>query len=71
MRERWKAAREGDEIVSETVCLQRARAGVIHWGILKLNFDSLVYNVGDGIPIEEWACECVCVASLSPYGAEA
>jgi len=37
---------EGDEIVSETVCLQRAGA-----------------RKGDGIPIEEWACECVYVVA--------
>ena len=37
---------EGDEIVSETVCLQRVGA-----------------RKGDGIPIEEWACECVYVVA--------
>ena len=38
---------EGDEIVSETVCLQWA--GVRNFSQEKLD---------DGIPIEEWACEC-------------
>ena len=40
---------EGDEIVSETVCLQRA-------GDRKI----------DGIPIEEWACECDVCRLLKP-----
>ena len=43
MRERWKAPRKGDEIVSETVWLQ----GVRVW----------IYP-DDGVPIEEWANEC-------------
>ena len=45
---------EGDEIVSETVRLQKA-------GVRK----------DDSIPIEEWACEYVYVASLRTYGPEA
>ena len=50
MRERWKVAREGDEIKPETIHLQEAGA--------------LIYQ-GDSIPIEEWANEFVCIASLS------
>jgi len=39
---------EGDEIVSETMCLQGVGAS-IYWG--------------DGVPIEEWANEFVVVAA--------
>ena len=38
---------EGDEIVSETICLQRVGASIYR---------------GDGVPIEEWANEFVGVA---------
>ena len=40
---------EGDEIVSETICLQRVGAG---------------RKRGDGVPIEEWANEFVNAALL-------
>ena len=50
MRERWKAAREGDEIKPETIYLQEAGAS-IYWG--------------DSVPIEEWANEFIHAASLS------
>ena len=42
---------EGDEIVSETICLQ---------GVIARR------KLGDGVPIEEWANELLCVVRLSP-----
>lgn len=45
---------EGNEIVSETVRLQRAGA-----------------RKGDGIPIEEWTCECAVCRRLRTYGPKA
>ena len=42
---------EGDEIVSETICIQSTGA-----------------RKGDRVPIEEWANEFMCIASLRPTG---
>ncbi len=47
---------EGDEIVSETICLQGVGAPIYR---------------GDSVPIEEWANEFVFIASLSPWRTKA
>ena len=60
---------EGDEIVSETVCLQRA--GVL---IAELWFQIFGFRVpqsDDRVPIEEWACEYAVCRCLNPSGVEA
>ena len=44
---------EGDEIVSETICLQRVGAQVY---------------LGDGVPIEEWTNECAICCLFNSYG---
>ena len=43
---------EGSEIVTETICLQRAEA-------------FRRKTTGDGVPIEEWPSEFLCSASLT------
>ena len=50
MRERWKAPRKGDEIVSETVYLQGVEGHILR---------SQECGMANRVPIEEWSNELI------------
>ena len=61
MKERWKAPRKGNEIVSETVYLQ---------GVEARTYEPQGKYEGNRVPIEEWSNELVVRSLIKPRKGE-